>query len=163
MKIKHSKPQIAEADMTPMIDMTFQLIAFFMIVTNFEQTQADERIKLPTDRLARPPLQARENEVVLNIGFERNADGTKKDPNAYVYYGGQPIPVLQYGPRLKREFEISKRMYGEEKARDITVVIRADSDTPTGLVQELIKMGQEAEFTKFALKAKSGTGEPGEE
>ncbi len=156
MRIKSAKPTIVEADMTPMIDMTFQLIAFFMIVTNFEQTQADERIKLPTDRLARPPLQARETEVVLNIGFLRNADGSKADPNAYIFYGGDPIPVLDYGPRLKREYELSKRQYGEEKARDITVVIRADSDVPTGLVQELIKMGQESNFSKFALKAKAG-------
>lgn len=54
MRIKRAASSVVEADMTPMIDMTFQLIAFFMIVTNFEQTQADERVKLPADQLARP-------------------------------------------------------------------------------------------------------------
>ena len=44
-----------EVDMTPMIDVVFQLLAFFMVITNFEQTQADERVKLPRDQLAKPP------------------------------------------------------------------------------------------------------------
>lgn len=156
MKIKHAKPTVVEADMTPMIDMTFQLIAFFMIISNFEQTQADERVKLPTDQLARPPIAPREDEVVLNIGFVRGADGTKVDDQPYVFYGDELIPILEYGPRLRREYELAKRIKGEEVARDMTVVIRADGDVPTGMVQELIKMGQEAMFSKFALKAKAG-------
>lgn len=37
----------AEGDMTPMIDMTFQLIAFFMVLINFAEGDQDQRIKLP--------------------------------------------------------------------------------------------------------------------
>ncbi|MCA8997942.1 MAG: biopolymer transporter ExbD [Planctomycetaceae bacterium] len=159
MKIKHSKAAVAEADMTPMIDMTFQLIAFFMIVSNFEQTQADERVKLPADQLARPPLAPREKEVVLNIGFLRNDKGVKLNPDAFVFYGDETIRVQDYRPRLAREFEILKRQAGEEKARETTVTIRADGDVPTGQIQELIKMGQEVGFLKFALKAKAGEDE----
>lgn len=155
MKIPHAKPTVVEADMTPMIDMTFQLIAFFMIVTNFEQTQADERVKLPADKLARPPKVAREQEVVLNVGFVRNQDGTKASPDPVIFYGDEPIRVLDYKPRLEREFLLAEKQHGEAKARDITIVIRADAEVPTGLIQELIKMGQEVGFTKFALKAKS--------
>ena len=119
MKIKQAKQTILEVDMTPMIDMTFQLIAFFMIVTNFEQTQADERVKLPADKLARPPIVARQQEVVLNVGFDRNLQGEKISPDPVIFYGTE-------------KFGFS-----------------------TGLIQELIKMGQEAKFTKFALKAMS--------
>ncbi len=155
MKIPHTKPTVVEADMTPMIDMTFQLIAFFMIVTNFEQTQADERVKLPADKLARPPKVAREQEIVLNVGFARDAEGNKISPDPVIYYGDENIRVLDYLPRLKQEYALSKKQIGEAKTREITVVIRADGDVPTGLIQELIKMGQEAEFSKFALKAKS--------
>ena len=54
MKINKVEPAVPEVDMTPMIDIVFQLIAFFMVITNFEQTQADERVKLPEDQLARP-------------------------------------------------------------------------------------------------------------
>ena len=44
MKIKSKKPAVADVDMTPMIDIVFQLIAFFMVITNFEQIQADELV-----------------------------------------------------------------------------------------------------------------------
>ncbi|MCA9046699.1 MAG: biopolymer transporter ExbD, partial [Planctomycetaceae bacterium] len=69
------------------------------------------------------------------------------------------IPVLKCGPRLKREYDVATRREGEKAAQDMTVVIRADADVPTGLVQELIKMGQEQKFSKFSLKAKSGENE----
>lgn len=145
--------------MTPMIDMTFQLITFFMMVSNLEQTQADERVKLPSDRLARPPLAPREDEIVLNIGFIRDEKGVKTDPQPYVFYGDEKIRPLDYGPRLAREFQIAKRTHNEQAAKDMTIVIRADGDVPTGVVQELIKMAQEEQFSKFALKAKSGEDE----
>jgi len=47
--------QTAEADMTPMIDMTFQLIAFFMVLINFAEDNMDDRVKLPSSELAKVP------------------------------------------------------------------------------------------------------------
>ncbi len=154
MKFKHAKPTIVEADMTPMIDMTFQLIAFFMIVTNFDQTQADERVKLPADRLARPPKVARENEIVLNVGFLRNSDGSVSS-GPFIFYPGEDIRVADFEPRLRREFTISEKQHGLEKTQDTTIKIRSDGDVPTGMIQELIKMGKDIGFVKFALVAKS--------
>ena len=37
--------------MTPMIDVTFQLIAFFMFVLNFSEVDQDQRINLPLSEL----------------------------------------------------------------------------------------------------------------
>ena len=54
MRIIAPKIEVPVMDMTPMIDVVFQLITFFMLVINFEQTEADERVKLPRDALARP-------------------------------------------------------------------------------------------------------------
>ena len=39
-------------DMTPMIDVTFQLIAFFMFVLNFSEVDQDQRVNLPSSELA---------------------------------------------------------------------------------------------------------------
>jgi len=69
-----------------------------------------------------------------------------------VFYGtGEEIPVLKMAPILDRE----KRYYADLgiKAKEVTVTIRADAEVPTGLVQEIIKLAQEAGFEKFALKA----------
>ena len=38
-----------------MIDMTFQLIAFFMVLINFTEADQNERIKLPTSEIVKPP------------------------------------------------------------------------------------------------------------
>ena len=81
MRIKSSEPILAEVDMTPMIDIVFQLIAFFMLITNFEQTQADERVKLPSDQLAIPLEVARVKQLTLNIGFIRTPGDKKSKPN----------------------------------------------------------------------------------
>lgn len=75
MRIKPTKTGVKEVDMTPMIDIIFQLIAFFMVINNFEQSQVDERVKLPKDQLARPREKKAEDNYVLNIGFERNKQG----------------------------------------------------------------------------------------
>ena len=38
--------------MTPMIDMTFQLIAFFMVLINFTEADQNQAINLPSSELA---------------------------------------------------------------------------------------------------------------
>jgi biopolymer transport protein ExbD len=151
MRFKKVDPAIPEIDMTPMIDVTFQLITFFMVITNFENTRADERVKLPKDQLARPSEQTREDEIVLNMGYVRGSGGERLG-GPFVFYGdGENYQVDQLGPILKREFQYFKDM--GKKPDDATVVLRADAEVPTGQVQEAIKLSQEAGFTKFALKA----------
>jgi biopolymer transport protein ExbD len=124
-----------------------------MVVNTFEQSEADERVRLPKDLLAKPPEQVRPSELLVNVGFERNIQGQKIDPFPFVFYAGtqENIRIRDFGPK----FEIEKRAFEREhkKVADVTVVIRADSETPTGMVQELIKQAQQRGFEKFALKA----------
>ena len=48
MKFKKKRnTEILEGDLTPMIDMTFQLIAFFMLLINFSEVDRAEEIVLP--------------------------------------------------------------------------------------------------------------------
>lgn len=150
MKIKAAKAEVQEVDMTPMIDIVFQLIAFFMVITNFENAQADERVKLPKDELAKPVEVKREKELLLQIGFIRDKQGEKQS-GPLVFYAGEEIPVLEISPALTRENASYKAVGVDPK--DVTVVIRADREVPTGLVQELIKFSQESGFEKFAMKA----------
>lgn len=151
MRIKSKKPAVADIDMTPMIDIVFQLIAFFMVITNFEQIQADERVKLPSDSLAKPPEVKAADELVLNIGFERNTSGEITDPEAYIFYNGEKIPVLKFGPKFEQEARIYKQKNQDPK--EVPVILRTDALVKTGLVQDLIKIAQENGFTKFAFKA----------
>jgi biopolymer transport protein ExbD len=149
----------AEVDMTPMIDIVFQLIAFFMVITNFEQTQADERVKLPRDALAKPAEVKVEHSMVLNVGFYRDMQGKKTDvqPWLFNFVDGDPILPLAAGAQLKKESILFKNK--DIDPADVTVKVRADSEVQTGIVQELIKLCQDAGFETFAMSAMSGPDE----
>jgi biopolymer transport protein ExbD len=148
---------MADADMTPMIDVVFQLIAFFMVIINFEATQADERVKLPSSDLARPTKVKPDQELVLNVGFIRDPEGKPIDPEPFVFYAGdEKIRISDMAAKLKLEAEFFQRKNQiADGSIKTTVIIRADAEVPTGMVQELIKLCRESKFEKFHLKAKS--------
>lgn len=153
MKIKSSGSNAPDVDMTPMIDIVFQLIAFFMVITNFEQQKADERVSLPQDQLAKPPEVKRENALTLNLGFNKNKDGTIADPTPYIFLGDKKLTVENCDAQLKAEAQFFQTI--GTKLEDVTVEIRADAGVDSGLVQMLIQKCQEQgiEFQRFALKA----------
>jgi biopolymer transport protein ExbD len=127
-------------DMTPMIDMTFQLIAFFMIALNFSAAEQSERIKLPASILALPPDGASEQPITLQL----TAAGS-------VLFAGLELPVDGLTPHLIQEREVMKRL--DQNPTAATVIIRADASSKTGQVQELIKLCQQTGFEKFVLRA----------
>ncbi len=153
MKLGKIAMGFSEPDMTPMIDIVFQLLTFFMIAINFENTKADERVKLPKDVLAKPPAVKPEHELVLNFGYQRDESGVRVNSIPEVFYNERYIEVRQISPDLDQERRVMERIHGTEVIKDVTVLIRADSEVPTGLVQELIKKCQEAGFSKFSLRA----------
>ena len=131
--------------MTPMIDMTFQLIAFFMVVINFAEADENERIRLPASELAKPSETPFEAPITLQLTRE----GT-------VLLVGEEVPVGAIRPLLRREREILE--YRGSKPSDATIVIRADAEAKTGIAQELIKACQDTGFEKFAVRAKQEEG-----
>jgi len=156
MKIKSKTSDPIDVDMTPMIDIVFQLIAFFMVITNFEQTQADERVKLPRDALAKPPEVKREDKLTLNVGFKRDKQGSVipgpgNYRGPYLFLPGEDVKINDTSVKLSEERAFFQAL-GTELA-DVTVEIRADSEVPIGEVQKLIQSCQEQEFQRFALKA----------
>jgi biopolymer transport protein ExbD len=67
MAKKTSDPSSTDIDMTPMIDMTFQLITFFMFVMNFSEAEQDDRIQLPLSQLAKPVDGPVEKPITLQL------------------------------------------------------------------------------------------------
>jgi biopolymer transport protein ExbD len=136
-----------EADLTPMLDMVFQLITFFMLVTSFKAASLDLSLRLPVVGSARPvETEGEESLLILNVN---------KDGQLMVYSLPQDI-----GPYLKAEAKSSrleaKRKNPNFKDTDdlpATVVVRADKETPFGLLNLVIKTCQDNGFRKFALKA----------
>lgn len=142
MRIKRPASGIAEGDLTPMIDMAFQLIAFFMVLLNFEQTDQNEMVQLPASAMARPPEGPEEFPITIHLV----RDGT-------VYFGGQQVASLNaLKPYLQAEANVLERQ--KQSPAEAKVIIRAHKEAATGQVQELIKVCQEARFERFALRAK---------
>ncbi len=152
MKPRKIEMGFQEPDMTPMIDIVFQLLTFFMIAINFENTKADERVKLPKDMLAKPPEVKPEHELVLNFGYTRDRNGKRVEAVPKVFYNERLVEVEQLTADLEQEKRVMELIHGKNIIEKVTVLIRADSEVPTGLVQQLIKKCQDNQFTKFSLR-----------
>jgi biopolymer transport protein ExbD len=150
-----------DIDMTPMIDIVFQLITFFMVVINFDAADTDERVKMAISDLARPPKVKLDTELVLQMGYYRKTedDVSKITSGPFLFYDGADIPATKFEtdfePRLRRElqFDKLKKNVDENGHSKRTVIIRADAECPTGTVQKLIRLCQTVGYEKFALKA----------
>lgn len=143
MKFKRKiEKGILEADWTPMIDVVFQLISFFMLIVNFSEVDRAEEILLPSHQLARPPETRPDYQVILNL----NPDGSVK-------FAGTPIEKIDFLTGvLNREITAAQRE--NIPPGEIAVIIRSHEDTPTGLVQELITKCQSLELESFSLRVK---------
>ena len=141
MRIKKQKHEILEGDLTPMIDMTFQLIAFFMVLINFTQSETNDMVQLPDSALAKPPDAQLENLVIIHLG----QDGTAVMNQTEVSYLGlrHYLDVEYYRIDVQTT----------DHPQDTTIVIRAHKAAKGGMVQELIQICQEAGFENFALRA----------
>jgi len=146
MRIKPRKTSDdATGDLTPMIDMTFQLIAFFMVLINFSEADQDQRVQLPLSVIAKPPEAPLDNPIYIHM----QEDGG-------VIFAGEDLSLEGLGVYLDREREILA--LNNKTADQATVIIRADGGAKTGRVQELIQVCQEKKFEKFALRAKEEVG-----
>jgi len=137
----------AEPNLTPILDMVFQLITFFMLVINFKSAALDLSLKLPVIGSARPvDTQGQEDLLVLNIDSrgQLKVFGVPQDIDRYI---SAEADVSRLAARVKHG--------GRESSNDLPtiVVVRADRATPFHLLNHVIKVCQEHGFRRFSLKA----------
>jgi biopolymer transport protein ExbD len=138
----------AEPNLTPMLDMVFQLVTFFMLVINFKSAEMDLSLSLPVVGSARPvETHGQRGLLVLNI----DQIGDLK------IYGRTIKDVENYIAREASASRLAARIESPESeaAQDLptTIVIRADRATSFKMINRVIKACQENGFRKFALKA----------
>lgn len=135
----------AEPNLTPILDMVFQLITFFMLVINFKSAALDMSLKLPVIGSARP-VESGADILILNIDTEGalNITGNKKRGDEIERYIGN-------------EAVTSQRVNHITPGDDLPtiVVVRADISTPFSLLNRVIKACQDRGFRTFALRAKA--------
>lgn len=139
--------------MTPMIDMTFQLIAFFMFAINFNSENVRRDVELPLAELAQPVDPEKSRRLFLN--FSENGsllapDGPMRldapeDLERLRKYLGEEVERIRYRRVLEGE--------DFEGPLETTVVIRGHRMAPSGSIQEVVREARDAGFRKFSLRA----------
>ena len=142
-----------QPDMTPMIDMTFQLIAFFMVVINFTKVDQSELIHLPSSELAKPAESPAEHPITIQL--TRPGADPRYPGQAMVLCRGEQVPMAGLRRILKAERRGLAEAEKDLTPEDVTVIIRADAYAETGQVQQIIRVAQETDFENFVLRAKS--------
>ena len=134
------EPSKTDIDMTPMIDVTFQLITFFVFTLNFSESIRDDRIQLPMSQLAKPAEVPPADPVALQV----MQDGR-------IIYAGEPVAMQDIGGYLENEKRVL--LSAGKEPGNATVVVRGHKNAKTGMVQDLVKVCQEKGFERFVLRA----------
>lgn len=149
-----SRPKVdsnANPDLTPMLDVVFQLMTFFLMVMNFSQDDFDVRVRLPVAGSARPVELPREGEdrLVLNI-----------DRDGHLLLAGQSYDTERAIREIRTQAQLirlNSKIAGKEiqpgEALPTTLVIRGDRATRFGQLNRIITACQGFGFKTFALKA----------
>jgi biopolymer transport protein ExbD len=138
----------AEPNLTPILDMVFQLITFFMLVINFKAAALDLDLKLPVVGSAMPvDTKGQTDLLILNINSQgqlRVYGEIREDIRGYITQEAQASVLVakKENPKIKLGDELPS-----------TVVVRADKGTPFDLLNDVIVICQENGYRNFALKA----------
>jgi len=127
LKNKRAADEDEEMDITPMIDVTFLLLIFFMVTSNMERGAT----------LAIPPAKhglgiTKDNAVILTI-FK-----TDDTPEVYLADGEK-----ENGPASMEEVTAYVNLGVKENKYQI--IIKADRDIPSGFVEEVARAANDVE------------------
>ena len=136
----------SEPNLTPMLDMVFQLVTFFMLVINFQSASLDMSLKLPVIGSARPADKGAEDLLVLNVNKAGKVMmyGNEQDPATF---------VRKEAHEARLKLEMSGKKVKKDEELPTLVVVRADLGTPFELLNKVLTECQSQGFRKFALRA----------
>ncbi len=106
---------------TPMIDMTFLLLIFFMVTQKITEQQLQVPVKLPVAVSAVPPEKTERD--IINI-----------DGEGQYYIGDQAASKEEVLAHLKVKFK---------DFPPLQIYLRADQNTPTKKIREFVEMATE--------------------
>lgn len=134
----------AEPNLTPILDMVFQLITFFMLVISFKTAAMDPSVRLPVVGSARPKLgETERNFAVLNIDAEGNLRLFGETHDLEEYLAAEAVALRQAAEPLIAEGEADFLL---------TAIIRADRATPFNEVNRVLAACKTHGFRNVTFK-----------
>jgi len=133
-KQKNGKSGVGSTlDLTPIVDVVFNLLIFFALSLNFAATSGGINVKLPSASSAEP---VKTEQLTVNL----TQDGQ-------VYYNDEKINIDDLPTKLQAI---------EDK--DSIVIIRADNSVPHGQVVEVMDIVKSGGFSKLAIAVDQAAG-----
>jgi biopolymer transport protein ExbD len=142
----------AEPNLTPLLDVVFQLITFFMLVINFSSENYDQRVRLPIAESAVPvgeEARVSEDRLVLNV-----------DKEGHLLIGGEVQPLHKAIQTIKHQADLVKlnlKAMGTKPdptgTLPTTIILRVDKEAAFSSLISLIKACETQGFRKFSFKA----------
>ena len=122
----------ADLDITPMIDVVFLLLIFFMVTSTM---QASSDLEIPAAKHG-VGLKTDKTTVIL-----------VRNPGAE---GGVPVIVLENGNEVSLE-EVTSEIQQQMQKNISQVIIKADGRVTTGFIQEVVKAVTSVEGVGFSF------------
>lgn len=126
---KHADTVVTEINLSPLIDMVFILLIFFMVTSVF--------IKDAGVRVNKPEAVSAEDLEDKSVLFAIDSQGR-------FYHGGREIDIATVQPTIRRAVM---------NDATVPVVIQADRDVPTGVTMRLIDEAKLAGAASINLAA----------
>jgi len=146
-----SEPEEMEVDMTPMIDVTFLLIVFFMIVVDLTQ-QDLVLLQLPKSEMGEQDKNPEKNRVTVNVTFDPESLQSeiivKRQTMTLDELKDHLYPIAQSKKNKKTKFS------------EIPILIRCDKEAPFRKVQEIMQVcaNKDVQIYKVLLAASDISG-----
>lgn len=126
----HAAEEEIELNLTPMIDVVFNLIIFFMIISDLSQKEI-EQLKLPTASMDQEDEGKEDSRVIVNIA-KKPVDGSVEnwrpgDPVS-IKVKGHPYDLEALRQMLFRIAETKRDLKHENQPSEVFVLIRCDKD-----------------------------------
>jgi biopolymer transport protein ExbD len=145
-KIKKARVGI-KLDMTPMVDVAFLLLTFFMLTTQFKP-QEDVTVELPSSHSA---FKLPESDVMMIT--------VSKDGRIFLGLDSQNLRLKLFGEegRRKLSFEVTRddlaNMLIQARISNprLRTVVKGDRGAPFGPVEDVMNILQKTKITRFNL------------
>lgn len=135
MRLKNRRSRItANVDMTPMIDIVFQLIVFFLVSTTFAV--------VPGIKLNLPQSTTSEGTSVQGITIYADKDGV-------MFFNDKEVSMGNLGQELL-SFDI-----GTSKKEEFPVSLEADSEVTNGTIVKIFDVIRQSGYSLINLRTKS--------
>jgi biopolymer transport protein ExbD len=137
MSVKIDRGQAAGLiNLTPMIDVVFQLLLFFLVASKFADEERELKVVLPQASEAKP-LIAKPQEFFVNV-----------DQQGHYYVGGKSLDKVQ--------LENSLRQVGVNNPGRQSVVIRADKRCQWEFVVAVMNACNKANIRDYRVTTADG-------